>query len=448
MNHVINDAERGRAHCIYARRAKLTRRQLIASCAAVSSLPFAASFASRALAQNDLLDPSVLDRRAAPSAPGAGGPSPGAANLPVSAIEARSMASQTESAFLGLLRSLVGHVNNHKRFKGDEEKLKARINQQRDKNERDLNEYRQGLFCSGCGRTRSDILSSGEQFPHRGETIVRPTAAQIAEKAASLQRLVDNLAQGLPGIADSIKKEDALWRLVEEQLTYGSRLWVVAVDLERLILLRLDNRADKAHRAKRDEVLAQVAANLRIIEEQTSPSALQSVASDLEIWRERLREMEVRRALDKRDHGFKLRDQRIWANERARSVITDGSNILSALGMEVPGGALAAVHFFRSAEAAIGSQIAGQGAANEPLGRRFLMGSYGPEKVGTTLGNVTRFCDVSQQFRNSPEGVLPSDTFQVEPALSKIDSAVARIGERMREFPECTRHPPAPSCEL
>lgn len=359
------------------------------------------------------------------------------------------MASQTESAFLGLLRSLVAHVNNHKRAKAQEEKLRIEIAQLQAKVARELDDYRQGVCSGNCGRSRLQFLAAGETvFPHPEQTVVRPTSAQIAARTAELQRPLDELVRNRAKNDEEFKREDQLWRLVEEQLTYGSRLWVVAVDLERLILLRLDNRADKAHRAKRDEVLAQVAANLRIIEEQTSPSALQSVASDLEIWRERLREMEVRRALDKRDHGLKLRDQQIWANERARGVIADGSNILSALGMEVPGGALAAVHFFRSAEAAIGSQIAGQGAANEPLGRRFLMGSYGPEKVGTTLGNVTRFCDVSQQFRNSPEGVLPSDTFQVDPALSKIDAAVARIGERMREFPECTRHPPAPSCEL
>ncbi len=57
----------------------------------------------------------------------------------------------------------------------------------------ELDEYRRGEFCSGCGKTRSQILSEGSTFPHSGQSIVRATAEQLAAKersaAAELSRL-------------------------------------------------------------------------------------------------------------------------------------------------------------------------------------------------------------------------------------------------------------------
>jgi predicted nucleic acid-binding Zn-ribbon protein len=66
--------------------------------------------------------------------------------------------------------------------------LERQINQQNDairdlefKKQRALDELRRGEFCTGCGQTRSQIESSGQRFPHEGQT-VRPATPEELEK--------------------------------------------------------------------------------------------------------------------------------------------------------------------------------------------------------------------------------------------------------------------------
>lgn len=70
----------------------------------------------------------------------------------------------------------------------------------------------QGLFCSGCNRTRSDILSKGEQFPHPGQKIIKATQAQINAKVAEFDRREAALKNQLKSLADRRKTATVRWR--------------------------------------------------------------------------------------------------------------------------------------------------------------------------------------------------------------------------------------------
>lgn len=48
-----------------------------------------------------------------------------------------------------------------------------------------LKEMRAGMFCSGCGKTRSQILAQNDRFPHPGQRSIPPTPKQIQALEAS-----------------------------------------------------------------------------------------------------------------------------------------------------------------------------------------------------------------------------------------------------------------------
>lgn len=56
-----------------------------------------------------------------------------------------------------------------------------------------LAEMKKGLFCSGCGQTRSQILAKGEQFPHPGQHIVAASKEQLRQKTNELNGQLDQL---------------------------------------------------------------------------------------------------------------------------------------------------------------------------------------------------------------------------------------------------------------
>lgn len=91
-----------------------------------------------------------------------------------------------------------------------------------------LEEYRSGLFCSGCGQTRSQILAKGEKFPHSGQTIIRPTAEQIAAKERELQAPIDSAQRRLDDTRKSLDEQRKRGEAGLEQIRLGGRLWRTA----------------------------------------------------------------------------------------------------------------------------------------------------------------------------------------------------------------------------
>ncbi|WP_304351305.1 hypothetical protein [Comamonas testosteroni] len=71
--------------------------------------------------------------------------------------------------------------------------FRSELSRERAQRDIKLADYRAGLFCSGCGKTKTEILAKGEEFPHRGQSIVRLGEEELREKERDLQAPIDAL---------------------------------------------------------------------------------------------------------------------------------------------------------------------------------------------------------------------------------------------------------------
>ncbi len=69
-------------------------------------------------------------------------------------------------------------------------------------------EMRAGQFCSGCGRTRTEILRTESTFPHPGQHIVPGTPEQIAAKEKEFDDKLKALADRLQQLQRSAREVD------------------------------------------------------------------------------------------------------------------------------------------------------------------------------------------------------------------------------------------------
>ncbi|SFV01694.1 hypothetical protein [Pseudoduganella namucuonensis] len=235
--------------------ARPLRRKLVLGTAAALGGGLAAGLAR---AQNDLLSPfaPVKPKPSAAGSPIAASPagqapagssappSRGGVSFPIS--EPRNMAEQTVSAIASLCRRAT-------ELAAQLDKLKAEIAALRGKRaeliafmEAEMEDYRNGLFCSGCNRTKRDILSKGDTFPHPGQKIIAPTPEQIARKEAELQRPIDQATADLNKHGKDVDAIDAIKRDAQDQVGYGVLLWEASVGYERVLILRdTKKRLDK-----------------------------------------------------------------------------------------------------------------------------------------------------------------------------------------------------------
>lgn len=115
-----------------------------------------------------------------------------------SPLYARDMARQVMSALDSLCRLVADNLDRIRKTEEAIDKLKREISQLEWDKLIKLNEFRRGEFCSGCDKTRSQILAKGEQFPHPGQQIVLPTKEQIEAKERELEAPVASRRKELP----------------------------------------------------------------------------------------------------------------------------------------------------------------------------------------------------------------------------------------------------------
>jgi len=90
-----------------------------------------------------------------------------------------------------MLSAVRDYIDRLAKSKLELEKATEELNKLIDGKGPYMEEIRNGLFCSGCGRTKSEIIARGEQFPHPGQHIVLPTTEQITAQ----EREYDNKVQ-------------------------------------------------------------------------------------------------------------------------------------------------------------------------------------------------------------------------------------------------------------
>ena len=99
-----------------------------------------------------------------------------------------------------------------------------------------LEEYRNGLFCSGCDQTKSQILAKGETFPHSGQRIIAPTQAQIEQKARELQAPITRAERALATAQKQKSESEATADIAFQQIRAGLALWSTATTFWRSAL--------------------------------------------------------------------------------------------------------------------------------------------------------------------------------------------------------------------
>lgn len=103
-----------------------------------------------------------------------------------------------ESADKEIVAKMMGDAPKVRtQARNDYERLMRGLRDKEAERESTLKEYREGAFCSGCGKTRSEILAKGEHFPHAGQHEVPATEAQLRQKDAELSKPIQDLQSQL-----------------------------------------------------------------------------------------------------------------------------------------------------------------------------------------------------------------------------------------------------------
>lgn len=262
-------------------------------------------------AADELLDPLQLGRapRTAATAAGREAPTRLRRNAELQ-VQGRGMAVTTVNTLETLTRVGADLVTQEQRLQRQLKELGERLNKLTTYMAEQLEEYRNGLFCSGCNRTKSDIERGGDRFPHPGQSIIQPTPEQIAAKERELKRPVDSTARELDAADTRRKRKLAEREQVLLQIDAGLSLWRTSLSSEQMALLmdaQQDEARYRAERAKAEDqvnklTMAASRATLQAAASTGKPGAEAAAAlakelkAELAFWQQALRELEQRRA--------------------------------------------------------------------------------------------------------------------------------------------------------
>jgi predicted Fe-S protein YdhL (DUF1289 family) len=158
-----------------------------------------------------------------------------------------------------------------------------------------LEEYRQGLFCSGCGKTKSEILAKGETFPHAGQTVIKATPAQIASKQSELQAPIDRAEGELDRNRRTRKKSMDDRNEAISQIDPGLSLWCTgfSADVDQLAAAEIRSAAGWASQRKQAEAQR---ARLRALLARAGTPDTASIKAELATWDDIEKQLDAQRA--------------------------------------------------------------------------------------------------------------------------------------------------------
>lgn len=173
---------------------------------------------------------------------------------------AANLAESAVNALDDLSRTGAETIEDLARSEARLDQLSAEIRALREARDRKLEEYREGLFCSGCNRTRSEILARNETFPHPNQRIVRLGAEELRAKERELQAPIDRLASEIGALTEHLRQARALLDDVLEQLEAGHRFWRTALTFKRNLVLQ--DLAERIQAAREEEKQADLKLSL------------------------------------------------------------------------------------------------------------------------------------------------------------------------------------------
>ena len=297
---------------------------------------------ARAANAQDILDPSVLtkqqsarDRLLDPSnAVADHSLNDSAAARPSNHYDpgyARSMNGSVMGALISVLHACAACSNTAQSCIAECNALSDSLGAARRDKWSKLEEYRSGLFCSGCGQTKSEILAKGEQFPHSGQHIIAATPQQIAAKELELDKHINDVSQRLDKANQRQKDADDAASEALDQLAYGLQLWRLTVGFEQRLIQQVAQDIclpAQAEYAKASDQLSQIKTVAPL---QPTPDQFARLESDLRLWTN-IQLAAVTRAQQAVRSCRQALDAATASARRARdALIESGSNVIPSM---------------------------------------------------------------------------------------------------------------------
>jgi hypothetical protein len=363
---------------------------------------------SRTGASDDLLVPTRSGARAVQSTSASHEPS-----------YAQGMAGSVVSSLDSLTRAAANLMDEILKLEKLERDLSSRLLTLQFEMNAKLEEYRQGLFCSGaCGLTKSEILAKRETFPHEGQTIIRATPEQIAAKERQLQAPIDQTGRELRDtnakrLKATNEREEALL-----QIGYGLNFWRTCISFEDSLIWLGENESAavyKAARAKTEDQIAKLRVEMLLVKDEAKLAVL---SRENEMWITTQDKLDRQRASDRRDSQNAL--------QRAATTV---SNQLTLLHGYLTRGKLGLV-----LNTVPVSSFASSWFGVDDLGGKYRMGSYTLAGHDERLPNVSSFII---DFRNSPRDARPSATGGTGSELAPNEEIIPKLKGILRDLLKC-----------
>ncbi len=322
------------------------------------------------LAAPDLLDPAAIGSAKRPPAETSdSAESPG---------YARGMASSVVSSLDSLTRYAADLLERIAKLEARLRDLERQYAELSAKKAAEMEDYRNGLFCSGCNRTRTDILAHGETFPHPDQHVIQATPEQIAAKERELQAPIDQilreLAEARPKLARlKAERDEALI-----QIDQGFKCWQTSIVFEDILIHREAREREKILKRKADE-LADRTSKLRtqMLALPTDDSRRLTLAKELDKLRKEEAPLAAQRAQARRD-----------LDARAAQAAADAAREGSLLNGFVSRGTLG---LFIAPDTVANPSSGSVPGGNFSGGGLYRMGDSSPERHDETLPRVTDF---------------------------------------------------------
>lgn len=341
---------------------------------------------------------------------------------------ARDMASSVTSAILSLVRAYGATADQIGKLQAEEKQLTDKLNEAIRNKEAILDEYRQGLFCSGCGRTKSDIISKGEQFPHSGQTIIKPTPEQIAAKERELQQGIDRLAQQLRDAKAKLAKLSPDIDAIRSQLFEGMGLWRTATSMERGIIRQEFAFDAQDYVQQRTVISRQIDTVIREAAAAQTIPAFQACIADARTWSDALAKCEDRHADDRGRMMTGLTNNDNSAQRQTASVQSTANEVASKITAFGLAGYLNILTTLMG-RGSDGTSIAGAGYT-------FRMGKYDAAGFGEILPRVAEFISRASSL---VIGTAPGYNMSASQELAKLDRALAQVEPKLAAALELRR---------
>ena len=338
---------------------------------------------ARAQATSDLLDPSVLNRKAS-NHTGPDGQVPAAANTGTGV--GLTMAESVAASLDGLTSAAAARVTELDRLQKLSDDTQRGLQAAIALKEETMDDYRRGLFCSGCGKTKTEILKVGDTFPHPGQQIVRPTQEQIDAKEREMQAPIDRATRELQDLQARRRKTTAERDEALDQILAGLALWNTSLAFERQSIEHRLQLADLAYQADRAAL-------------DSAAARLVGAAPAVQLERDKLRDARI--ALEKRQRGVRADGAAAQARVSDRGV-EHQQRIEQFLARKPLPRVL-------SASATITAYVHPTASFNA-LGGLYRMGDFNAAHSGEALARVETFIATFRKLPALPTSPQPSGT--------------------------------------